>query len=122
MLQIANVFMTKSSSIAFLELQGTNSRKFHSAENIMKRIILPECAAQGQTHATAASKLLKRIHLQKIFIQPGTSNGFAFPLGLRINGIVANEYTMSGDCWNYIIPQKCTAPRFVFSSREEMSP
>jgi len=28
MLQIANIFMTKSASISFLELQGVNGRKF----------------------------------------------------------------------------------------------
>jgi len=123
MLQISNIFMTKSASIAYLELQGTNGRKFHFAENIMKQILLPDYAAQGQTHATVASQLLKRIHLQKIFIQPGTSNGFPFPLGLRINGIIPNEYTISGDSWNYIIPQKCTISTAVciFESRGDES-
>jgi len=89
----------------------------------MKKILLLEYASQGQTHAAAASQFLKRIHLQKIFIQLGTSNGFPFPLGLRIIDIVANKYTMSGDCWNYIIPQKCTISTLVciFKSRGDES-
>ena len=123
MLQIANIFMTKSASISFLELQGANGRKFHFAENTMKQILLPEYAAQGQSSAATASQLLKRIHLQKIFIQPGTANGFPFPIGIRINGIVPNEYTMTGEAWNYIIPQKCSisTPVCIFESRGDES-
>jgi len=123
LLQIANIFMMKTASIAFLELQGTNGKRFHFTENIMKQILLPEYAAQGQTHASVASLLLKRIHLQKIFIQPGTGNRFLFPIGLCINGIAANEYTMSGDCFNYIVPQKytITTPVCIFESRGDES-
>jgi len=36
MLQIANIFMNKTASMSFLELQGVNGRKFHFGENIMK--------------------------------------------------------------------------------------
>jgi len=71
MLQIANIFMNKTASIAFLELQGANGRKLHFGENTMKQILLPDHSTQNQNTSTYASNLLKRIHLQKIFIQPG---------------------------------------------------
>jgi hypothetical protein len=123
MLQIANIFMSKTASIAFLELQGANGRKFHFNENIMKQILLPDHSTQNQNTANYASNLLKRIHLQKIFIQPGTNNGFPFPLGLRIHGIVPNEYSITGEAWNYILPQKCSIqlPVCIFESRGDES-
>ena len=71
MLQTANIFMNKTASMSFLELQGANGRKFHFGENIMKQILLPDHASQGQSTSGYANNLLKRIHLQKIFIQPG---------------------------------------------------
>jgi len=39
-------------------------------------------------------------------------------MGIRIHGITANEYTATGDAWNYIIPQKFTVhtPVCVFES------
>jgi len=80
MLQIANIFMNKTASIAFLELQGANGRKFHFGENTMKQILLPDHSTQNQNTSTYASNLLKRIHLQKIFIQPGQT--FSVPCTL----------------------------------------
>jgi len=71
MLQIANIFMNKTASMSFLELQGVNGRKFHFGENIMKKILLPEHTSQNQNTSSYANNLLKRIHLQKNFIQPG---------------------------------------------------
>jgi len=71
MLQIANIFMNKTASMSFLELQDVNGRKFHFGENIMKSILLPEHTSQNQNTSSYANNLLKRIHLQKIFIQPG---------------------------------------------------
>jgi len=123
MLQIANLFMTKTASIAFLELQGANGRKFHFGENIMKQILLPDHSTQNQNSSSYASNLLKRIHLQKIFIQPGTQNGFPFPLGLRIHGIECNEYSITGEAWNYIFPQKSNiqVPVCIFESRGDES-
>jgi len=122
MLQTANIFMSKTASIAYLELQGVNGRKFHFAENTMKQILLPDYATHSQNNS-AVTDLLKRIHLQKIFIQSGTHNGFPFPLGIRINNIKGNEFTMSGECWNYIIPQKCTisSPVCIFESKGDES-
>jgi len=70
-LQISNLFLTKTASIAFLELQGANGRKFHLSENVMRQILLPDHANQNQNTTSLAGSLLKRIHLQKIFIQPG---------------------------------------------------
>ena len=48
----------------------------------------------------------------------GSSNGFPFAMGVRIHGIAANEYTASGDAWNYIFPQCFTihTPICVFES------
>jgi len=39
-------------------------------------------------------------------------------MGMRIHGITANEYTASGEAWNYIFPQKYTVhtPVCVFES------
>jgi len=70
-LQISNLFLTKTASIAFLELQGANGRKFHLSENVMRQILLPYHANQNQNTTSLAGSLLKRIHLQKIFLQPG---------------------------------------------------
>lgn len=70
-LQVANIFLTKTASIAFLELQGANGKKFHLSENVMRQVLLPEHANQNQSTASFTSGLLKRIHLQKIFIQQG---------------------------------------------------
>jgi len=76
MLQIANIFLTKTASLAFLELQGVNGRKFHLGENIMKQILLPDHNANNQSSGNFAGNILKRIHLQKIFIQPGTTRTY----------------------------------------------
>ena len=73
----------------------------------MKQILLPDHSTQNQNTTSYASNLLKRIHLQKIFVQPGTQSAFLFPLGLRILGIVPNEYSITGEACNYILPQKC---------------
>ena len=70
-LQTANIFVTKTASIAFLELQGVNGRKFHLSENVMKQVLLPNHENQNQNTTSIGSSLLKRIHLQKIFIQQG---------------------------------------------------
>jgi len=115
--------MSKTASIAFLELQGANGRKFHFGENVMKQILLPDHSTQNQNTTSYASNLLKRIHLQKIFIQPGTHNAFPFPLGLRIHGIAPNDYSITGEAWNYIIPQKChiQTPVCIFESRGDES-
>jgi len=123
MLQIANIFMSKTASLAFLELQGANGRKFHFGENTMKQILLPDHSTQNQNANGYASNLLKRIHLQKIFVQPGTQNQFPFALGMRIHGIVPNEFSITGESWNYILPQKChiQTPVCIFESRGDES-
>lgn len=70
-LQSSNLFLTKTASIAFLELQGINGRKFHLPETVMRQILLPDHANQNQNSAAMAGSLLKRIHLQKIIVQQG---------------------------------------------------
>jgi len=68
-LQTSNIFLSKTASIAFLKLQGVNGRKFHLSENAMRQILLPNHENQNQNTTSLGSSLLKRIHLQKIFIQ-----------------------------------------------------
>jgi len=53
----------------------------------------------------------------------GTCNGFPFAMGIRIHGIVPNEYTASGEAWNYILPQKSNiqTPVCIFESRGDES-
>jgi len=76
--------MNKTASMSFLELQGVNGRKFHFGENIMKLILLPEHTSQNQNTSSYANNLLKRIHLQKIFIQPGFSVCFVSYSGVDV--------------------------------------
>jgi len=106
-LQIANIFMSKTASIAFLEMRGANRRKFQFNENIMKQILLPDHITQNQNTTSYTINMLKRIHLQKIFMQSGTHNAFPFFLGVRIHSIVPNKFSITSEAWNYILPQKC---------------
>lgn len=108
MLQKSNIFMTKTTSMAFLEVQGPEGRKFFFSENKMKQILLPTYTSQNEHNSAIGSNLLKRIHLQKITIQGGTQNGFPFAIGMRIPGITPNEYSIDGEAWNYILPQRCS--------------
>jgi len=55
MLHIPNIFMTKTASMAFLELPGANGRKFYFGENTMKQILLPDHSTQNQNTSSHAS-------------------------------------------------------------------
>jgi len=56
-------------------------------------------------------------------IHTRSNNAFPFPLGLQIHGIVPNEYSLTGEAWNYILPQKChiQTPVCIFESRGDES-
>ena len=52
-------------------------------------------------------------------IDPGTENQFPFAIGIRVNGFPCQEFTASGDAFNFIIPakSKMRTPVSIFESR-----
>lgn len=103
-LQQCSVFMERACSIAFLDLQGSNGRKFAVTEAATRQIFLPDYMNRNKSQVQTSNNILRRIHIQKIFVQPGTANSFPFPLGLKINNMPCNDHTMTGDSFNYILP------------------
>jgi hypothetical protein len=98
--------MNKTASIAYLDLQGPNARKFSLSEAVTRSIFLPDYMNRNPNSIQFVNNLLRRIHLHRICVSHGTSNSFPFPLGIKIQGIPASEYTIDGDSFNYIIPAK----------------
>ena len=113
-----SIFMTKEASMAWLELQGVNGRKFVVNENAMRHIIFPEHMIKADGQMSEVSNLLRRIHLQKIFIQVGTKNTFPFPIGIRIQGFPMTEFSASGDAYSFILPANTepSNPILIFES------
>jgi len=117
-IRTSSIFASKTASIAFLELQGVNGRKFHMPESVMRNILLPEYSSRNQHAIQESNNLLRRIHLQRVVIEPGTTNTFPFPLGIHISGIRGTEYTTSGECFTYILPGRHSVqtPKCIFES------
>lgn len=117
-IRTSTIFASKTASIAFLDLQGANGRKFHLPESVMRNILLPDYSNRNQHGMQESNNLLRRIHLQKVMIEPGTKNSFPFPIGIHISGIRGTEYTTSGECFTYILPGRHTVhtPKCIFES------
>lgn len=113
-----SIFMNKTASIAFLEMQGANGRKFHLSENAMRSVLLPEYSNQNQHVLNDSSNLMRRVHLQRVSIEPGSSNLFPFPIGIHISGIEGSEHSISGDRFNYIFPGRhgVSVPNIIYES------
>ena len=107
-LNITSVFLTKTASIAYLDIQGPSALRFNMNDSVTRQIFLPEHFSKNTGSVNLSNNILRRIHINKIFVAPGTSNSFPFPLGLKIGGIPNTEFTSEGDAFAYIIPQKFT--------------
>ena len=113
--QKSTVVLSHTVSMAYLELQGQNGRKFHVPELAMRNILLHD------THESAASHevdLMKRVHVHRIYIEPGSENQLPVPLGIKIASFKGTQYTSTGEEWNYIIPAnyKARVAETIFES------
>lgn len=90
--------------MAFMELQGVNGRRFVLNENNMRQIMLPDTPDNSHNVLNAANNMLRRVHLHRMFIEPGTGNTFPVAIGLRINNIQGSEFNATGEAYNYILP------------------
>ena len=99
-----SIFMTKTASMTWLDLQGVSARKFSVNEMAMRNIILPEHLLQADSGLAHSNNILRRVHLQSIEVEAGTVNQFPFPVGIRISGFPQQEYTVAGDAYSFIIP------------------
>lgn len=113
-----SLFMTKTASMAWLDLQGVSSRKFTMNELAMRNVILPEHMQSSDTALSESNNILRRVHLQSITVEPGTLNQFPFPVGVRIAGFPQQEFNLSGDAYSFIIPGKTSIfdPQSIFES------
>ena len=113
-----SIYLTKCSSLSWLEHQGPPGRTFNINESSMRNILLPAHMNKRDDAAAASNNILRRIHLQKMFIEAGTRNQFPFPLGIRIQNLPANEYSQTGDAFSYIIPANTTVqtPCLIFEA------
>lgn len=107
-IRTSTIFMSKTASIAYLELQGVNGRKFYTNENAMRSILLPAANSKTAMGVQEGNNLLRRVHVHRVVIEAGSRNQFPFPLGVHIVGIDACEYTLNGEAFNYIIPANYT--------------
>ena len=99
-----SIFMTKTASMTWLDMQGLQARKFTMNELAMRNIILPEHLLANDHGMADSNNVLRRIHLQKVLVESGTENGFPFPIGVRISGFPQQEFSVSGDSYSFIIP------------------
>jgi hypothetical protein len=107
------IFVSKTASIAYLDIQGANTRKFNLSDIITRQIFLPDHLNKNPHAIQVSNNLLRRIHIHKISIAPGSRNTFPFPLGIIIQGIPGSEYTVSGDVFNFIMPQNFSVQRDI---------
>ena len=105
-----SLFMTKTASMAWLDLQGTAARKFCMTQNVMRKILLPEHATKNEAYISDANNMLRRVHVQRLTVECGTVNNFPFPIGVRISNFPAQEFSSSGEGFSYIIPAKHSIP------------
>ena len=112
------IYLSKTASIAYLDVQGSSALKFNIIDSVTRQIFLPEHFSKNKSSLQLSNNILRRIYINKIYIDAGTSNSFPFPLGIKINTIPNQEYTQEGDAFVYIIPQKFTvsAPVCIFES------
>ena len=107
-------------SMAYLDLQGAKGRQFNVPEYTMKQIML----GKGGEGATADEQgTLKRVHVSRVTVQPGTENQLPVDIGVQITGFPGNEYGAGGEQWNYIMPAgfSVTTPTTIFQSNGDES-
>ena len=102
-------------SMAFLDLQGAKGRQFSVQEYTMRQIMFGKGA---QSASTDDAGLLKRVHVSRIIMQPGTENQLPVDIGVQIAGFSGGEYGNQGEQWSYIMPSKflVTTPTTIFQS------
>lgn len=102
-------------SMAFLDLQGAKGRKFEVQEYIMKDILLDE---EHDKRRSEDAALLKRVHVSRITVQPGTENQLPVAIGIEIAGFPGYEFGENGERWNYIMPAnfRVNTPTSIFQS------
>jgi len=115
----SSIFMSKTASCAFMELQGSNGRKFHMSEGVMRNVLLPEHTIHNIHGVSETNNLLRRVHLQRVSIETGSSSTFPFALGIHISGIEGTEHTTSGERFNYIMPgrHEVNAAKIIHQSK-----
>ena len=109
-----SLFFEKSSSMALLEVNGPNARKFHITENTMRRVLLGE----GAQHKDGNTGLLRRVHLHRVLLAEGSCNQFPFALGLKLHGIPGSVFDTSGQEWSFVLGarQRLGADTVLFES------
>jgi len=117
-IRTCSVFLSKTASIAFLEMQGVNGRKFHMNENVMRSIMLPDFSTKSQQVIQESNNLLRRIHLHRVVVEGGSCNMFPFPVGIHLAGIPGCEFSGQGESFNYIMPARYVMqnPKCIFES------
>lgn len=100
------IFLSKTASMTWLELQGVNGRKWCLTEPAMRSILLPEYLNKRDTNMSSSNNIIRRVNLQNMYIDVGTRNTFPFAIGVRIQGFAPTEHSASGDGFNFIIPQQ----------------
>jgi len=113
--QKSTVVLSHTVSMAFLEMQGQNARKFQVPQLAMRNVLLHEA---HESSANYELELLSRVHVHRIFIEPGTENQLPVALGIKIAAFPGTQYTASGEAWNYVLPAgfKAQSPEVVFES------
>lgn len=112
------IFLSKTASMTWLELQGVNGRKWCLSELVMRNILLPDYLNKRDTNTSIANNMIRRVNLQSMYVDVGTRNTFPFAIGVRIQGFSPMEFSSSGDGFNFIIPQQTSIsePVLVFES------
>ena len=113
--QKSTVVLAHTVSMAFLEMQGQNARKFEVPELAMRNVLLHEA---HESSANYEIELLSRVHVHRIFIEPGTENQLPVALGIKIAAFPGTQYTGNGEAWNYVLPAgfKAQCAEVVFES------
>jgi hypothetical protein len=102
-------------SMAFLDLQGAKGRQFQVQEYVMKDILLDH---EHDKRRSEDAALLKRVHVSRMTVQPGTENQLPVAIGIQITGFPGYEFGENGERWNYIMPAnfQVSTPTPIFQS------
>lgn len=114
-MSVRTIAMGHTVSMAFLDLQGAKGRQFQVQEYLMKDIMLDEEHDKRRSEDVA---LLKRVHVSRITVQPGTENQLPVAIGVQITGFPGYEFGQNGERWSYIMPAnfKVSTPTTIFQS------
>lgn len=102
------LFLSKTGSMKFFEMQGPNSTQFRLPEGTLRNMLCArDSAVQADPAAAALStsnNALRRVHVYRITLEPGSTNEFPFALGVRIEGVPGTEFNVDGHDYNAILP------------------